>query len=158
MDQTIPEALTVSDARVALPAILRRFRGDPSAPPIAVGSRRRADAVLIPYRQFDTLTATVGPGADVLRLVERARPLIHRLASMNKIAAVALFGSVARGAATESSDVDLLVDPEDDASLFDLAQFGIDMEQLLGIPVDVVSRRALDPQRDAAILADVVPV
>jgi predicted nucleotidyltransferase len=67
-----------------------------------------------------------------------------------------VFGSVARGDDTEQSDVDLLVDPEPDASLFDLAQFELDLESLLDRPVDVVSRRSLDPERDRAVLNEAV--
>lgn len=59
---------------------------------------------------------------------------------------------------TSTSDVDLLVDPAEGASLFDLAQFEIHMEQLIGRPIDVVSRRALDPISDRELLAEAIPL
>lgn len=82
--------------------------------------------------------------------------LIRRIASFNNIDAVAVFGSVARGTETESSDVALLVTPAAGASLFDLAQFEIDISELTGRRVDVVSRRALDAQRDKAIISEAI--
>jgi predicted nucleotidyltransferase len=67
-----------------------------------------------------------------------------------------VFGSVARGDETDASDVDLLVQPTDASTLFDLAQFAIDMESLLERAVDVVSIRSLDAQQDSQILAEAV--
>lgn len=54
-----------------------------------------------------------------------------------------LFGSLARGDATESSDVDLLVRLEPGRSLFDLGGLLMDLRELLGVKVDVVSEGAL---------------
>jgi uncharacterized protein len=79
--------------------------------------------------------------APVLDQLMTCRELVVRIAKRNKLSHVAVFGSVARGTETAVSDVDLLVDPREDASLFDLAQFSIDMEKLLGRRVDVVIRR-----------------
>lgn len=56
-----------------------------------------------------------------------------------------MFGSVARGDAEVGSDVDLLVHPAADASLFDLAGFMAEVEDLLGVTVDVVSDRGTGP-------------
>ncbi len=70
---------------------------------------------------------------------------------------MALFGSVARGDETASSDVDLLVDFEADSSLFDLLHLQDELSALLGCPVDVVSARALKP-RDEHIRAEAVPL
>lgn len=96
--------------------------------------------------------------AGLSRSLRRQRELILRLARANRIASVAIFGSVASGDATPDSDIDLLVEPDDTATLFDLAQFELDLEQLLGRSVDVVSRRSLDPVTDRSILEDMVPL
>lgn len=69
----------------------------------------------------------------------------------------ALFGSVARGDDTDTSDVDFLVDFEQGSSLFDLLHLQDDLEALLGCSVDVVSRRGLKP-RDEHIRAEAVPL
>lgn len=57
-----------------------------------------------------------------------------------------VFGSMARGDATEESDVDLLVTPSPDTSLLDLGGMVMDAEELLHRRVDVVSDRALHPR------------
>lgn len=67
-----------------------------------------------------------------------------RLSSRYPIRRIALFGSWARGEAREDSDVDVLVEVDGSIGLrfVDLAA---DLEQALGRPVDLVSRRALKP-------------
>ena len=52
-----------------------------------------------------------------------------------------IVGSVARGEDTEESDIDFLVDLAPDAGLFDLGGLHEDLEELLGVPVDVISSR-----------------
>lgn len=54
-----------------------------------------------------------------------------------------VFGSVARGEQDIDSDVDLVADIEEDRSLFDLAGLIGELEDLLGCPVNVVTRKAL---------------
>ncbi len=56
---------------------------------------------------------------------------------------VRIFGSVARGEAGESSDVDFLVDMESGRSLFDLAGLLTELRDLLGRDVDVVTESGL---------------
>jgi uncharacterized protein len=122
-----------------------------------IGSHRCPEAVLIPFQQFHAASAGVPRRPiSVLRQLKQQRELIRRLASFNNIDSVAVFGSVARGTETDSSDIDLLVSPTSRASLFDLAQFEIDMTSLAGRDVNVISRRALHLERDKAILAEAI--
>jgi uncharacterized protein len=65
------------------------------------------------------------------------RDEILEIASHHGVFNVRVFGSVARGDATHSSDIDLLVDVEDGRSLFDLGAFYMDLRDLLGYEVDV---------------------
>lgn len=153
------EVLTVAAARTGLPGILRRFRADPDAEPVLVGSHRKADGAVVPMHLYHALRAgSSEESRPVLDFLSRRRHVISRLAAMSRIEAVAVFGSAARGEETPDSDVDFLVDPNDNASLFDLAQFAEDMEELLARPVDIVSRRGLDPERDRMLLAEAVPL
>ena len=77
---------------------------------------------------------------------------------------VELFGSVARGEGGGHSDVDLLVDflPEARVGLLELGALKEELEEKLGRPVDVLSRRAVErsanPYRRRAILAAPVTV
>jgi uncharacterized protein len=66
-----------------------------------------------------------------------------------------VFGSVARGEARPDSDLDLLVDFEPGTSLLDHVGLFQDLEELLGVGVDVVARSALKP-RDEHIRLEAV--
>lgn len=55
----------------------------------------------------------------------------------------AIVGSVARGEDGPESDVDLLVEFDDDASLLDLIGLQQDLRDLLSVPVDVIDARSL---------------
>ena len=70
-----------------------------------------------------------------------ARDELISAAARRGLADLRVFGSVARGDDDATSDVDLLVHPGPESSLFDLAGFMIEAEQLLGASVDVVSDR-----------------
>lgn len=61
---------------------------------------------------------------------------------------VRVFGSVARGEARPGSDVDLLVDFDEHASLFDQVRLVEALERLLGTSVDVVSAGGLKARDD----------
>ena len=50
-----------------------------------------------------------------------------------------VFGSVARGTAKPASDIDLLVDPLPGATLFDLGALQVELEELLGARVDLLT-------------------
>jgi len=58
---------------------------------------------------------------------------------------VRIFGSVARSEATHESDVDVLVDLEPGRSLFDLGGLLMELQDLLGCRVDVVTEQGLRP-------------
>jgi uncharacterized protein len=70
-----------------------------------------------------------------------------------------LFGSFARGEADEKSDVDILVDL-DRSVPFGLGYFGMigDLQELLGRPVDVVTREALSPHVEPYVKRDLLPI
>lgn len=69
---------------------------------------------------------------------------------------VRVFGSVARGDDTDTSDVDFLVDLEPDRNLLDLGGLLMDLRDLLKRNVDVVTQRGLRPRVAERVLADAV--
>lgn len=69
-----------------------------------------------------------------------------------------VFGSVARGQANPESDVDLVVDFDRGRSLMDHGELMMDLEEVLGCRVDVVSERGLRDRFRARVLADAVPL
>jgi len=91
-------------------------------------------------------------------LIEADRAAILAIAARYRVADVRVFGSMARGDATESSDVDLLVRPLPDASLLDLGGLLMDVQELLGRQVDVVSERALPLGLRERILSEAQPL
>ena len=76
-------------------------------------------------------------------LLRTKRDDILRIAAQYGAYNVRIFGSVARGEADEKSDIDLLVNMESGRSLFDLCGLLIDLEELLGRKVDVVTEKGL---------------
>jgi predicted nucleotidyltransferase len=74
-----------------------------------------------------------------MALVQSKRDAIHAAATRNRARSIAVFGSVARGEDTESSDIDFLVQFTSGASLMDLVRLQLELEALLGSRVDVVS-------------------
>jgi predicted nucleotidyltransferase len=71
---------------------------------------------------------------------------------------VHVFGSVARGEADAGSDVDMLVDLEPGRSLLDLGGLLMELRELLGRPVDVVTAKGLRPRIRERALDEAVPV
>ena len=69
---------------------------------------------------------------------------------------VRVFGSVARGDATASSDVDFLVDLDEDRGLFDLGGLLMDLQDLLGCEVDVVTEAGMRSRVSERVLCDAV--
>ncbi|TNY06066.1 nucleotidyltransferase [Escherichia coli] len=59
---------------------------------------------------------------------------------------------------TDQSDLDLLVGPTPDMTLFDIAVIRLELRKLLGVPVDVLTPNALPDKFRAAVLAGAQPV
>jgi uncharacterized protein len=88
----------------------------------------------------------------------RVRGQILTIAARHGAGNVRVFGSVARGEADAASDIDVLVDFEPGRSLLDLAALLVDLEDLLGHPVDVVTEPGLKARIRQRVLAEAVPV
>ena len=69
-----------------------------------------------------------------------------------------VFGSVLRGEDTEDSDLDILIDPTPDTTLFDMGAIRHELLQLLGVPVDVLTPKALPDKFRETVLAEARPV
>jgi len=90
------------------------------------------------------------PTLDALRSHKQE---ILRIAAAHGASNVRVFGSVARGSADPSSDIDLLIDFDPGRSLLDHVALWRDLEALLGRSVDLVSAGGLT-DRDDDIRAD----
>ena len=83
---------------------------------------------------------------------------IHRIARSHGVSRVRVFGSHASGRARRSSDVDLLVTLRSDRDLLDLVDFKLDVQDLLGCDVDVVTEKGLSPYLRRTILRTAKPL
>lgn len=99
-----------------------------------------------------------GVGVPMLTDLRERRDEIIETARARGATRVRVFGSVARGEATENSDIDFLVDvdDDDDRGLFDLGGLLMDLRELLGHNVDVVTEAGLRPRISQRVLADAV--
>jgi predicted nucleotidyltransferase len=88
------------------------------------------------------------------RLRERRSELLAA-AARRGASNLRVFGSVARGDDGAESDVDFLVDFEASRTLVDVAGLILDLQEILGVQVDVVEASTLRPD-DQDILADVI--
>lgn len=70
----------------------------------------------------------------------------------------AIFGSTARGEATDNSDVDILIDSPDGTSLFDFVALEHKLEDAVGRKVDLVEYRAIKPRLRERILREQVQI
>jgi predicted nucleotidyltransferase len=91
-----------------------------------------------------------------LRVTQRDE--ILRLAAKRGARKVRVFGSVVRGEDRPDSDVDFLVEMDPGRTLFDLSGLVLDLEGLLGAPVDVVTEAGLRPRLRDRVLAEAVPL
>ena len=90
--------------------------------------------------------------------LKRHRPEVLRLAAKYGATDVRVFGSVARGEADESSDIDFLVRMSPGRSVFDIGGLLMDLQDLLGRRVDVVTERGLRPRMRERVLREAIPV
>lgn len=91
-------------------------------------------------------------------LLRSKRQEILRVATKHGARNVRVFGSVARGEADAKSDIDLLIDLEPGRGLLDHAALWLELEQLLGRKVDVVTARGLRDRIRERVLAEAVPL
>lgn len=86
------------------------------------------------------------------------REAIRRVVTSHRACNPRVFGSVVHGEDTEDSDLDILIDPTPETTLFDIGAIRHELLQLLGVPVDVLTPKALPEKFRATVLSQAVPV
>ena len=91
-----------------------------------------------------------------LQQLKQYRSAIVKLAKQYRATNIRVFGSVAKGEATENSDVDFLIDPTPEQDLFDVIRLRRALQELLNCEVDIVHSTALHHSIKEEILASAI--
>jgi predicted nucleotidyltransferase len=84
--------------------------------------------------------------------IKKVKQQLYQIAAKHGISKVYVFGSVARGESNEISDVDFLIEMDSDASAFGVGALQYEVQQLLGIHIDVIPTFALPKVEDKAFI------
>jgi uncharacterized protein len=94
----------------------------------------------------------------ILAILRERRNEIVDLAQRRRATNLRIYGSVARGDDTEASDVDLLADFAEGATLLDLIGLEQELTELVGRDVHVTTERALTPKVRERIHGETIPL
>ena len=86
------------------------------------------------------------------------RDAIRAVALSHRVTNVRVFGSTLHGDDTESSDLDLLVDPTPETTLMDIARIQVELSGLLDVGVDVLTPNALPVKFRQQVLQEALPI
>ena len=86
------------------------------------------------------------------------RDAIRHIIESHRARNARVFGSVLHGQDTDSSDLDILIDPTPDTTLFDIGAIRHELGKLLGVPVDVLTPNALPEKFRASVIAEATPL
>ncbi len=107
----------------------------------------------------------------ILDLIKNGRQRIKTIPNLNEIKDIAipilkkygvkragLFGSFARGEAKTDSDIDLLIEFDDEKMAYKVVDLHIELEEAFGRKVDLVSYKWMDPHIKQSILNDEIMI
>ena len=86
------------------------------------------------------------------------RAAIRTVVERHRARNARVFGSVLRGDDHEGSDLDILIDPTPETTMFDIGAIRHELLQLLGVQVDVLTPNALPDSFRASVIAEARPV
>jgi hypothetical protein len=86
------------------------------------------------------------------------RKEIREIVTAHRAQNARVFGSVVHGSDTDESDLDILIDPTSNTTLFDLGAIRYKLRNLLGVPVDVLTPGALPDSFRQTVLNEAIPV
>lgn len=90
--------------------------------------------------------------------LENNRDAIRAAVSRHRSSNPRVFGSVLHGEDGEDSDLDILVDALPGATLFDLGGLHVELEELLGVRVDLLTPNELPRRFRARVLSEATPI
>ena len=92
------------------------------------------------------------------KVLRTYREQIRSVVLAHRATNVRVFGSVARGEDTDTSDLDLLIDRTPETSLMDIGAIRFELKTLLGINVDVLTPNSLPDKFREQVLQESIPV
>ncbi|WP_151445886.1 nucleotidyltransferase family protein [Lacisediminimonas profundi] len=90
--------------------------------------------------------------------LHKHRQAIQQIVRSHNATNARVFGSAAQGIDTEDSDLDILIDPTSETSLFDIGAIRRELKALLGVRVDVVTPNALPDSFRDKVVAEAKPI
>ena len=90
--------------------------------------------------------------------LQRHRAAIRSVVERHNARNARVFGSVLHGEDQEGSDLDILIDPTPETTLFDIGAIRHELLQLLGVHVDVLTPNALPDSFRAKVINEARPV
>jgi hypothetical protein len=109
----------------------------------------------IEFRRLDLEASAVVKPSQALALHRRE---IRELVEQNRARNPRIFGSVLYGRDTETSDLDVLVDPIPGTTLLDLGGLQVMLEELLGVQVDLLTPGDLSRRARDRVLSEAAPI
>jgi predicted nucleotidyltransferase len=94
------------------------------------------------------------PSIALNRNREAIRSVVERHRALN----ARVFGSVVRGDDREGSDLDILIDPTPETTMFDIGAIRHELLHLRGVPVDVLTPNSLPDEFRSKVIAEARPV
>ena len=92
---------------------------------------------------------------EIRQQLQRHQPQLQARCPFTKLY---IFGSYARGTPTPDSDIDILIDYDRAPTLIDLFHLKDALENLLGLPVDLVTRNGLKPRIRDRVLQETIEI
>jgi predicted nucleotidyltransferase len=90
--------------------------------------------------------------------LNKNRVQIRQIVASHHASNARVFGSVAKGEDTDQSDLDILIDPTNETTLFDIGAIRRKLKDLLGVTVDVLTPNSLPDHFREEVIASSVPV
>ena len=89
-------------------------------------------------------------------VTEEQKNIIKSIIGKHKPKMIGVFGSYARGDEKKESDLDILIDLEDNLNLLDIIGLEQELSDQLGLKVELITSRSLDPQLKPYIDRDLI--
>ena len=90
---------------------------------------------------------------EIIKILKNLKPLLK---SKYKVNEIGIFGSWVQNQQNENSDIDLLVDFENNADMFDLIGLSIFLEEKLEYPVDIIPKNALRKELQQNVFSQLI--